>query len=60
MTNYSDQQLEDKIHDFMESKMSKYPELQRERYYIEPAPETKPDRVSRGNVFSFFHLNLQY
>ena len=60
MRNYSDQEVDDMINGFMNRKMSQFPELQRERYYIEPAPETKPDRVKRGQLFSFFHLNAQY
>lgn len=60
MKNYSDQELDAKIHGFMDRKMSQFPELHREHYYIDPEPETKPDRVNRGQLFSFFHLNVQY
>lgn len=60
MKHYSDQELNAKIHGFMNRKMGKFPELHRERYYIEAAPQTKPDRVNRGQLFSFFHLNVQY
>lgn len=60
MKSYSDQKVDDMIKGFMDRKLRQHPELQRERYYIEPAPETKPDHVNRGQLFSFFRLNEQY
>lgn len=64
MNHYSqtelDAKLDAKIYTFMERKMREYPELADERFYIERERAAAPDRVSRGQLFSFLRTNEQY
>ena len=61
MTQYSQHELDSKIHAFMTKKMKEFPELDEEQYYIERAePIEKRDAITRGQVFPAFRLNTQY
>lgn len=60
MKQFSQSQLDSKIQGFMSRKMSKFPELQDERYYIERSEPAKRSRVSRQFVFPSMKLGSQY
>lgn len=58
MSQFSPQELDDKIHTFMKRKMEKFPELINEQYYIERV-EPEHDRASR-QLFPSMRLGAQY
>lgn len=61
MTQYSQHELDIKIHAFMAKKMKEFPELDDERYYIDRAePIEKRDGLNRRQLFSGLRLNTQY
>lgn len=62
MIQYSQHELDAKIHLFMKKKMHQFPELKNERYYIESAESNKPiekhHTVKRSQLFPSARMRL--
>ena len=58
MTQYSQHELDAKIHLFMKKKMHQFPELANEPYYIEPVTSIKPvEKHRKSKVAELFAGN---
>jgi hypothetical protein len=59
MSDFSPQQLEDKIHTFMKSKEKKFPELGTEQYHVDQVKPKTREGISR-NWFPTVRFGAQY
>lgn len=59
MKDFSQNELDNKIQGFMARKMSKFPELQDERYYIEHQAPARRRHSVQMNVFPFMTFGSQ-
>lgn len=61
MTQYSQHEIDLKIHAFMTKKMKEFPELDEERYHVEhTGPIEKRDSIHRQSMFPTLRLNTLY